>query len=140
MKQTALMQLTESLEFGNRLLEWMKKSDQNGGENVFYQEFCLQEGWDRYSIWTLRQLYPDFNVLMQFAEEIQEVKLNKLALSTGKSTGASFLLKNLYGYGEKSTSESKPALFKRVINEQSINEASEVELREMVTYFTQEHN
>jgi hypothetical protein len=124
------------LRFAEKLLDWLENSDSSGQENIFVQEFCLKQGFATESIQRLRQRFPDFNALMRFADEMQEIKLNKLTLSTGKSTGAMFLLKNHYGYGEKNATDSKasPPLLPTV-DTPLIETASDEELREMMHYY-----
>jgi len=124
------------LRFAEELLEWLENSESSGQENIFVQEFCLKQGFASETIRRLRQRFPDFNAVMRFADEMQEIKLNKLTLSTGKSTGAIFLLKNHYGYGEKNATDSKasPPLLPAV-DARLIETASDEKLREMMHYY-----
>ena len=122
--------------FGNRLLDWMEKdTNSKGEENIFYREYCLSKGVDRLTLEKLRQRYPHFDGMIQLAEELQEIKLNKLTLCHGKFSGASFLLKNHHGYGEKNSLDSQALSTPLAIDTRSLETATEEQLREMMHYY-----
>jgi hypothetical protein len=122
--------------FANRLLKWMEQEiDSKEEDHIFYRDYCLQKGLDLITLEKLRQQYPHFDAVMKFAEDIQEMKLNKMLLSHGKFSGASFLLKAHHGYGEKSEGE-KPIAAQSTLDSRTLETATDDELREIIHRLT----
>ena len=127
--------------FGNRLLKWMETETNSKEEgHIFYLEFCLQEGLDRHALDQLRREYPGFDAMIRFAEELQEIKLNQLALAHGKFSGASFLLKCHHGYGEKNETETKHSPEQSTLDPHFLETASDEELLDLIHSLTQDNH
>ena len=70
----------KALKLGYDLIEWLKEKDEQGNDkgNIFYEEFLIIEK-DLYPelIAYLRNKFPSFLKLIDKADKIQELKLQK---------------------------------------------------------------
>ena len=93
-----------ALKFGNELIEWMYKED----ENIFFEDFIYMqkhEGLPKLSNDTpsyLSSKFSTFADLLTIAKKIEEVKLKKFSAFNKLNTQiCKFLLSAQYGYTEK---------------------------------------
>ena len=102
----------EALRFGNDLLDWMRKED----ENIFFDDFIyLEDHKGKYAgkIYTdlpgyLAKKYSSFLDILDICRKIEETKLKKFsAFDKLNASIAKFLLSAEYNYREKSDMTTK---------------------------------
>lgn len=83
---------------GNDLIAWLQADD----DNIFVEDFLSQHGLYRQAQARLTSKFEVFRDLIKAAKEIQEIKINRLALKQKVNpVMAIFLLKNHHGYADK---------------------------------------
>lgn len=94
-----------ALQLGNELIEWLKKKDSEGNDkgNIFYEEFLIIEK-DLYPqiVSFLKEKFPSFLKLLEKANKIQELKLQKFGTADRLNAAMTkFVLINKHNWCEK---------------------------------------
>lgn len=95
----------KAVALGEDLIEWLLEKDENGNDkqNIFYKEFLVMEK-NLYAgvIDYLTDKFESFSNLIKRANEIQELKLNKLGVQNKLNpTMTIFCLKNHHHYKDR---------------------------------------
>lgn len=95
----------KALKLGYDLIEWLKEKDEQGNDkgNIFYEEFLIIEK-DLYPelIAYLRNKFPSFLKLIDKADKIQELKLQKYGTADRLNASMTkFVLINKHNWREK---------------------------------------
>ena len=102
----------EALRFGNDLLDWMRKED----ENIFFEDFIFlvaHKGEYAGKIYAdlpgyLAKKFSSFLEILEICQKIEETKLKKFsAFDKLNASIAKFLLSAKYNYREKSDMTTK---------------------------------
>jgi hypothetical protein len=94
-----------ALQLGSELIEWLKEKDSEGNDkgNIFYEEFLIIEK-DLYPqiVSFLKEKFPSFLKLLQKANKIQELKLQKFGTADRLNAAMTkFVLINKHNWCEK---------------------------------------
>ena len=95
----------KALQLANDLINWLKEKDSEGNDkgNIFYEEFLIIER-DLYPeiIAYLRDKFPSFLKLLEKANKIQELKLQKFGTADRLNAAMTkFVLINKHNWCEK---------------------------------------
>lgn len=121
-----------ALALAEGMIAWLEEDS----ARVFWQEYILQQGLYKQIISDLSKKYASFSALIKRAREIQELRLQNIALNTGKPIGAIFLLKNHHGYADKQ--EIKTDNVNRNLDTKALAAATESELKDMLRNLSEE--
>ena len=94
-----------ALQLGNELINWLKEKDSEGNDkgNIFYEEFLIIEK-DLYPqiVSFLKEKFPSFLKLLEKANKIQELKLQKFGTADRLNAAMTkFVLINKHNWCEK---------------------------------------
>jgi hypothetical protein len=88
----------EAIKFGNELIEWLSKEN----TNIFYRRFCHQRNLYHTAIAYLCDKFNSFSNIIKKAKEMQEYKINDLAIRGKLNTAYScFFMKNKHSYKDR---------------------------------------